>query len=176
MEISQPHDVANLLKQFLRELPEALLTSYLHGSFIKCLQMNTLNEQITSVLLVSLLIPDTNLLVLQYLCEFVSTVASHSQESKMSLNNLAIILSPNMMFTSKERDCDKYHKEQTRIVDILFRSANLIGVVSDDIIEKVNALEGEANSMSTSSADELDWTAFNKQRSMRRRSRSISGK
>eukprot|EP00794_Sanderia_malayensis_P017573 gene17573-19325_t len=175
LDISQSHDIANLMKQFLRELPEALLTSQLHGSFIKCLNLNTLNEQITSVLLVSLLIPDANLRVLQFLCEFISNVASHSQESKMTLNNLAIILSPNVMFTSKDRDCDKYHKEQTRVVDILFRSSNLIGIVSDEIIDKVNAIENEANSMSTSSADELDWAACEKQHRLRRRSRSISG-
>ena len=176
MEIAQPHDVSNLLKQFLRELPDSLLTSHLHSSFIKCLQLNTLNEQITSVLLTCLLLPDTNLRVLQYLCKFISRVASFSQVSKMSLNNLAIILSPNIMFTTKDRDCDKHHKDQTRIVDILFQSSDLIGALCDKIVDCVNSLDGEMNSMSTSSADELEWTGCDKQTRMRRRrSRSISG-
>ena len=94
----------------------------------------------------------------------------------MTLDNLAIILSPNLMFTSKEKDTDKYHKDQTEIVDLLFKNANSIGLVNDEISDKLNALESEVTSVSTSSADELDWCAQNTQRRLRRRrSRSISG-
>ena len=94
----------------------------------------------------------------------------------MTLDNLAIILSPNLMFTSKEKDTDKHHKDQTEIVDLLFKNANSIGLVNDEISDKLNALEGEVTSVSTSSADELDWCAQNTQRRLRRRrSRSISG-
>ena len=93
----------------------------------------------------------------------------------MTLSNLAIVLSPNLMFSNKDKDSDKYIKEQTEMVDILFKNANSIGLVSDEIMEKVNSIEGEPQSMSTSSADELDLAAHTKQRGHRRRSRSISG-
>lgn len=176
MDIALPHDIASIIKQFLREMPDSLLTSSLHGTFIKCLQLNTPNEQITSLLMTCLLLPDTNLRLLQYFCQFVSKVATHSKESKMTLNNLAIILSPNLMFTNKDKDNDKYVKEQTEIVDILFRNASSIGLVNDEIMEKVNAIDGEICSMSTSSADELETATVNRQRRNRRRSRSISGK
>ena len=175
-EITQPHDVASILKQFLRELPDSILTTLLHSTFLKCLQMNTPNEQVTSILLVCLLLPDTNLRILQYICQFVSKVAAHSQQSKMTLNNLAIVLSPNLMFTSKDKDTDKYHKDQTEIVDLLFMNANSIGLVNDEISDKLTTLENEVTSMSTSSADELDWCSQSTQRRLRRRrSRSISG-
>ena len=163
------------MKQFLRELPDSVLTSLLHNTFLKCLQLNTPNEQVTSILMLCLLLPDTNLRLLQYLCQFVSKVAAHSKESKMTLSNLAIVLSPNLMFSNKDKDSDKYIKEQTEMVDILFKNANSIGLVSDEIMEKVNSIEGEPQSMSTSSADELDLAAHTKQRGHRRRSRSISG-
>ena len=174
-EIAQPHDIASMIKQFLRELPDSVMMSSLHSTFIKCLQLNTPNEQITSILMTCLLLPDTNLRLLQYLCQFAAKVAVHSEESKMTLNNLAIILSPNLMFTNKEKDSDKYVKEQTEIVDILLKNANSIGLINDEIVEKVNAMEGEACSISTSSADELDMAIVNRQRRNRRRSRSISG-
>ena len=93
----------------------------------------------------------------------------------MTLNNLAIVLSPNLMFTNKDKDNDKYVKEQTEIVDILLKNANSIGMVKDEIVEKVDNMEGEICSMSTSSADELDVVTVNRQRRNRRRSRSISG-
>ena len=93
----------------------------------------------------------------------------------MTLNNLAIILSPNLMFTNKDKDNDKYVKEQTEIVDILLQNANSIGMVKDEIVERVDAMEAETCSMSTSSADELEAAAVNRQRRSRRRSRSISG-
>ena len=175
MEIAQPHDIASMIKQFLRELPDSVMTSSLHGTFIKCLQLNTPNEQITSILMTCLLLPDMNLRLLRYLCQFLAKVAMHSKESKMTLNNLAIVLSPNLMFTNKDKDNDKYVKEQTEIVDILLKNANSIGMVKDEIVEKVDNMEGEICSMSTSSADELDVVTVNRQRRNRRRSRSISG-
>jgi len=175
IEIAQPHDIASIIKQFLRELPDSVMKASLHSTFIKCLQLNTPNEQITSILMTCLLLPDTNLRVLQYLCQFVAKVAIHSKESKMTLNNLAIILSPNLMFTNKDKDNDKYVKEQTEIVDILLQNANSIGMVKDEIVERVDAMERETCSMSTSSADELEAAAVDRQRRSRRRSRSISG-
>ena len=175
MDIAQPHDIAGMIKQFLRELPDSVMTTTLHSTFIKCLQLNTPNEQITSILMTCLLLPDMNLRLLQYLCQFVAKVAMHSRESKMTLNNLAIVLSPNLMFTNKDKDSEKYHKEQTDIVDILLKNAKSIGMVKDEIVEKVDTIEGETCSMSTSSADELDVVTVNRQRRNRRRSRSISG-
>ena len=143
---------------------------------MKCLQLNTPNEQVMSILMTCLLLPDTNLRLLQYLCQFVSKVAAHSEESKMTLNNLAIILSPNLMFTCRDKDSDKYVKEQTEVVDILFKNANSIGWVNDEVLDKVNGMEGETCSISTSSADELEVAMVSRQRRNRRRSRSISGR
>ena len=42
-EDSNPHDVASLLKQFLRELPEPLLTYELYSSFMQVGELGMLN-------------------------------------------------------------------------------------------------------------------------------------
>ena len=174
-EMSHPHDIASLLKQFFRELPDSLLSSTLHSCFVKSLQLNTLNEQTTAILLLCLLLPDTHLRLLQYFSRFITQVSNHSEESGMTPSNLAIVLSPNLMFTGKEKDCDKFVKEQTQVVEILFRNSHQIGMVNDEILEKVNT-ESDANAMSTSSGDELESSLEGRKRRVRRRrSRSISG-
>lgn len=152
----QPHDVAALVKQFFRELPDSLLTGRYSPLFIKCLSLNNMNDAISAIALCCLLLPDENLRVLKYFTKFIAEVANHSVESKMTLNNLAIVFAPNLMCTAaKDRNSEKSMKEATQIVDLLFKNSHLIGMVPDALYTKAVNINTEGGFYS-SSGDELD--------------------
>ena len=174
---AQPHDVASLLKQFFRELPEPLLTNQLHDHFLKSLLLASKNEQTMAILLLCILLPIEHLYTLQYFVKFMSKVAEKSEESKMGTANLAIVLTPNLMnCTSKKENSngsEKLLKEQTLVVQMLLENASKIGLVSEDIL--CEAKDSNINEGGLSSGDELDGEKVGLRGRSRPTSSSISG-
>uniref|UniRef100_A0AAY4A2K0 Rho-GAP domain-containing protein n=1 Tax=Denticeps clupeoides TaxID=299321 RepID=A0AAY4A2K0_9TELE len=108
------HDVAALLKEFLRDMPDPLLTRELYTAFINTMLLEPEDQQICSQLLVYLL-PACNCDTLQRLLEFLSTVAQHAHDrqdkdgqevmgNKMTSLNLATIFGPNLLHKQKSSD------------------------------------------------------------------------
>lgn len=155
-EFVQPHDIAALVKQFFRELPDPLLTRRMCPAFIKCISLNQ-SDSIPAAALCCLLLPDEHLRVLKYFVDFISEMANHSLESKMTLSNLAIIFAPNLTTNSshKEKNGEKTLKDYTQIVDLIFKNAHLIGMVPDALFNKAMTMNQEGGFYS-SSGDELE--------------------
>ena len=180
----QPHDVASLVKQFFRQLPEPLLTSQLHDCFIKSQRLEDEGDQTEAVLLLCLLLPIAHFTTLQFTMRFLAKVASCSQQSKMGTTNLAIVLTPNLIHNIKKEGnsaaSEKQLKEQTAVIDILLKNADKIGLVSEDMYERAKMIGDELVDGMTSSSDELD-NDSNLRRGSKRQSRprtrtgSISG-
>ena len=177
----QPHDVASLVKQFFRQLPEPLLTVLLHDCFVKTQRMEDQGDQTEAVLLLCLLLPIPHLSTLQFTMRFLAKVASHSQHSKMGTSNLAIVLTPNLIHNTKKEGnnvSEKQLKEQTAVIDILLKNADDIGLVNEDIYERAKIIGDEFVDGLTSSGDELeaDLRRTNKRQSRTRtRTGSLSG-
>ncbi|XP_067019291.1 rho GTPase-activating protein gacJJ-like isoform X2 [Acropora muricata] len=169
----QPHDVASLVKQFFRQLPEPLLTNHLYDCFVKTQRLDEEGDQVEAVLLLCLLLPIAHLTTLQFIMRFLAKVASCSQQSKMGTNNLAIVLTPNLIHSAKkEGNCpasEKQLKEQTAVIDLLLQHADKIGLVSEDIYERAKLIDDDlVDSLTQSSGDELD---DNMRRGSKRQSR-----
>lgn len=62
---TSPHDVAALLRQFLRELPDLLLTNTLSPVFLSAVALSGSKERSKCVLLTTLLLPSQHLLCTQ---------------------------------------------------------------------------------------------------------------
>ncbi|XP_054629137.1 rho GTPase-activating protein 6-like isoform X3 [Dunckerocampus dactyliophorus] len=108
------HDVAALLKEFLRDMPDPLLTKELYTAFINTTLLDPDEQQIVTQLLVYLL-PACNSDTLHRLLEFLSTVADHAHDrqgkdgqeitgNKMTSLNLATIFGPNLLHKLKSSD------------------------------------------------------------------------
>nr|XP_061803080.1 rho GTPase-activating protein 6-like isoform X1 [Nerophis lumbriciformis] len=108
------HDVAALLKEFLRDMPDPLLTKELYTAFINTTLLDPEEQQSVMQLLVYLL-PASNSDTLQRLLEFLSTVADHAHDrqnkdgqeitgNKMTSLNLATIFGPNLLHKLKSSD------------------------------------------------------------------------
>lgn len=92
------HVAAVLLKKFLRELPEPLLTFELYDDFMRihALPEEQKWNEIQRVLHSSL--PKQNYIVLEYLMIFLVSVMEHSSVNRMSASNLAIVFGPNLIW------------------------------------------------------------------------------
>ncbi|XP_039894160.1 rho GTPase-activating protein 6-like isoform X1 [Simochromis diagramma] len=108
------HDVSALLKEFLRDLPDPLLTKELYTAFINTTLLDSYEQQSVVQLLIYLL-PACNSDTLHRLLEFLSTVADHAHDqqdkdgqeitgNKMTALNLATIFGPNLLHKQKSTD------------------------------------------------------------------------
>uniref|UniRef100_A0A182QLJ0 Rho-GAP domain-containing protein n=1 Tax=Anopheles farauti TaxID=69004 RepID=A0A182QLJ0_9DIPT len=92
------YDVADLVKQYFRELPDPLLTAKLSETFIAIFQY--LPEAVRSEAVQSaiLLLPDEHREVLQLLLTFLEKVVQNSSLNQMTANNLAVCFAPSLFY------------------------------------------------------------------------------
>lgn len=136
---NRPHDVAALLKSFLRQLPEPLMTRRFGQVFVEC-------ESCTSpdlVLTACLLLPLEHLQCLQVLMRFLKKVATESSVNKMDTTSLAVVLTPNLfdLTTTGEHQGDL--TAFTSVVKSLIMSADDIGHVPPTLVDRAQELSEE---------------------------------
>ncbi|KAK9889354.1 hypothetical protein WA026_004627 [Henosepilachna vigintioctopunctata] len=97
-EDHQSYDVADMVKQYFRELPEALLTNKLSETFKLIFQYVPNEYRLDAVLCGVFLMPDEHIEVLQTLIDFLISIAKHSNENQMNESNLATCFAPSLFY------------------------------------------------------------------------------
>jgi hypothetical protein len=90
------HDATGLLKLFLRELPDPLLTSQFYHPFVRAYKLPGAQQRAEAILLLCLSLPVAHLHTLRFLLHLLYDVV-HSKDSLMSASNLAAIFTPNIL-------------------------------------------------------------------------------
>ncbi|NXS63069.1 RHG18 protein, partial [Brachypteracias leptosomus] len=90
------HDAASLLKLFIRELPQPLLTVEYLKAFQDVQNLPTKKQQLQALNLLVLLLPEANRDTLKVLLEFLQRVIDHRDKNKMTLKNVAMVMAPNL--------------------------------------------------------------------------------
>ncbi|KAM9857063.1 rho GTPase-activating protein 19 [Aulostomus maculatus] len=105
-----PNDVATLLKTFLGELPEPLLTHRHFHAHLKIADMTLFDQhgnktdvpnkerQIEALQLLFLLLPQTNRSLLRLLLDLLYHTAKQQDQNKMSAFNLALMFAPHVLW------------------------------------------------------------------------------
>ncbi|XP_066516882.1 rho GTPase-activating protein 19 isoform X2 [Hoplias malabaricus] len=105
-----PHDVATLLKTFLGELPEPLLTHRHYHAHLKIAEMTLFDEkgnktsvpnkerQIEALQLLFMLLPPVNRSLLKLLLDLLYQTAKQQDRNKMSAYNLALMFAPHIIW------------------------------------------------------------------------------
>ncbi|XP_075283492.1 rho GTPase-activating protein 11A isoform X2 [Opisthocomus hoazin] len=139
-----PCDVAGLLKQFFRELPEPILPPHLQEGFFKAQQLG--NEKKTATVLLSCLMADRTIEALRYFFNFLRTVSLRSSENRMDSSNLAVIFAPNLLHSNENEkmsaSTEKKIRLQAAVVQTLIDHAAEIGQVPEFILEKIPEMLG----------------------------------
>ncbi|XP_069826012.1 stAR-related lipid transfer protein 13 isoform X2 [Dendropsophus ebraccatus] len=89
------YDVADMMKQFFRDLPEPLLTSKLGETFLHIYQYVPKDQRLQAVQSAIMLMSDENREVLQTLLCFLNDVTA-VEENQMTPMNLAVCLAPSL--------------------------------------------------------------------------------
>ncbi|XP_072473727.1 rho GTPase-activating protein 1 isoform X2 [Notamacropus eugenii] len=91
------HLPAVILKTFLRELPEPLLTFDLYPHVVGFLNIEE-DQRVAATLQVLQTLPEENYQVLRFLTAFLVQISSHSDQNKMTNTNLAVVFGPNLLW------------------------------------------------------------------------------
>lgn len=100
------HVVASVLKCYLRSLPEPLLTFELYNEIMNVSQINNEQQKKTAILHILKQLPEVNYNNLRYLMKFLSLLSENNQRNKMSTSNIAIVMSPNLLWARDEDNQD----------------------------------------------------------------------
>ncbi|XP_075226717.1 rhoGTPase activating protein [Lycorma delicatula] len=95
-EGQQAYDVADMVKQYFRELPEVLLTNKLSETFVAIFQHVPVGLRMEAVQCALLLLPDEHREALLMLLEFLYVISTHSPTNQMNASNLALCLAPSL--------------------------------------------------------------------------------
>ncbi|KAM8788743.1 rho GTPase-activating protein 18 isoform 2-T2 [Rhynchonycteris naso] len=95
-ESVKQHDAASLLKLFVRELPQPLLSVEYLKAFQAVQNLSTKKQQLQALNLLVILLPDANRDTLKALLEFLQRVIDNKEKNKMTLRNVAMVMAPNL--------------------------------------------------------------------------------
>uniref|UniRef100_A0A8D2CWN9 StAR-related lipid transfer protein 13 n=1 Tax=Sciurus vulgaris TaxID=55149 RepID=A0A8D2CWN9_SCIVU len=95
-EDQSAYDVADMVKQFFRDLPEPLFTNKLSETFLHIYQYVPKEQRLQAVQAAILLLADENREALQTLLCFLNDVVNLVEENQMTPMNLAVCLAPSL--------------------------------------------------------------------------------
>ncbi|KAL6267799.1 hypothetical protein P5V15_000870 [Pogonomyrmex californicus] len=137
-------DVANCLKSFFRDLPEPLIPYTYHDLLVHCALLK--NHRVQALLLACILLPPHHLNTLAFFMEFLKKVSMYEKLNKMSVENLAKVIGPNIMplqETSMSAVRNRLEMHLT-IIKILIENSENIGVLPSHIAQSISAETGDS--------------------------------
>ncbi|KAK6766903.1 hypothetical protein RB195_026269 [Necator americanus] len=114
-----PHSVCSVLKSYLRELPDPLLTHRLHNDWVNAAKLEDESKLQAFERCIGEL-PACHRHNLTYLVNFLSEMLQHQEQTAMNCSNLAIVFGPNLL----GGDIDGNNAVGTKIVETLLKHAS----------------------------------------------------
>uniref|UniRef100_S4RFT5 Dinitrophenyl S-glutathione ATPase n=1 Tax=Petromyzon marinus TaxID=7757 RepID=S4RFT5_PETMA len=94
LEDYDPHTVASVLKQYLRELPESLLTRELHPKIEEACSRPLVEDRLAECKRLLAELPKFNRHLLSWLMVHMDHVVLHESDNKMNVQGISIVLHP----------------------------------------------------------------------------------
>lgn len=95
------HVLTNVLKSFLREMPEPLLTFDRYDDFLRAADLSDANDRVQTLLSLIKKIPPAHHCLLERLIFHLALVAKLEQYNRMSASSLAIVFAPCVLRTNR---------------------------------------------------------------------------
>ncbi|KAG2234085.1 hypothetical protein INT48_000262 [Thamnidium elegans] len=142
LSTENPVQLASLLKRFLRELPEPLMTFSLYKLFVEC--GKTLPQRLSSdrkklLHLACCLLPKPNRDTMLLLFTSLKWVATFSDDNKMDIHNLACVIAPSILYDKASRDArvaadlQNGAREEINVIETLIREVDQLSIVPSDL-------------------------------------------
>ncbi|CAH8609956.1 unnamed protein product [Heterobilharzia americana] len=101
-DYDDPHLAAVLLKSFLRELTEPLLTFELYDEILGTGGLGAREKVALAKELILMKLPDDNYEILNFLIRFLTEISMYSQQNKMNAANLAVVFGPSLIWSRNQ--------------------------------------------------------------------------
>jgi len=136
------HDVANVLKRFVRQLEEPLLTDYLKDSFLKAAAIKDLDQKLTRYKNLLHQLPAINFATMRKLLGHLNTVAEQCDKNLMPVYNLAPLWGPNILIVDKgEKDFGETSGETEVCAELISNYPYLFDVDMEELDKEKKLLE-----------------------------------
>ncbi|XP_038051615.1 rho GTPase-activating protein 18-like isoform X2 [Patiria miniata] len=140
------NDIVGLLKQFLRDLPTPILTLDYINAFAMVEKIQDRKKQLQCLNLLILVLPDIHRATLKLLLKFLGKVVDHEAKNKMSLNNIAMIMAPNLFTAQATRKKSPDYAElqfaagTCNVMRMLVKYHNILWVVPFRMTEQIRRM------------------------------------
>jgi hypothetical protein len=104
VKLQSVHDVSSVLKQYLRQLSEPIFPFAMYAQYLDVASRHNMRDpqRIPALAALNRQLPRSNHILLSYLFRFFLLVSQHEANNKMNINNLAIVLAPNLLRPERE--------------------------------------------------------------------------
>ncbi|XP_037535359.1 rho GTPase-activating protein 40 [Nematolebias whitei] len=146
-----PNDAAALLKKFIRDLPDPLLTTEYLNTFSAVRDITELRQKLHMLNLLVLLLPEPNRSTLKALLEFLNKVVSREKRNRMNLWAVSTIMAPNLFLHKAvpSRLTDGVEKGQAEkaadVMRLLVRYQDLLWTIPNFLVSQVRRLNENSN-------------------------------
>jgi hypothetical protein len=139
-KVVNPHAVSGLIKMYLRELPDCLLTCELYDTWLNAAMTDDHNALPGIVRL----LPAQNRAVLERLLSFLVLVEAQKEENHMTADNLAICFAPTLLRRDKPSLADvKNAKPLIAIIAGLIRQHQASNPIPNPTVDASAAASGQ---------------------------------
>ncbi|CAD6998602.1 unnamed protein product [Ceratitis capitata] len=143
------HDLSALLKRWLRELPQPLLTNELIQLFYQCHGLPPA-DQAKALAIVVQMLPHENRNTLRTLIRFLNNVIEQRVFNKMNMHNVATIIAPSFFPPRYIHPTDKNSiEEQVKMAAQCCRLTNMLITRGEALFQVPNSLIEESKSNKT---------------------------
>ncbi|XP_022242628.1 rho GTPase-activating protein 18-like isoform X1 [Limulus polyphemus] len=140
-----PHDVASVMKHFIRDLPEPLLTNKYMNAFLHIHDIHDPFKQLRALNMLVMLLPDVHRETLLALVTFLAQLAAEEEHNQMNLRNIAMIMAPNLFPPSSQRNSIKTDidaelnmaTKKCRATEMLIKYRDILWTVPSYLLQQV---------------------------------------
>ncbi|XP_067848310.1 rho GTPase-activating protein 10 isoform X1 [Heptranchias perlo] len=143
--------ITSALKQYLRNLPEPLMTYKLHGEFILLAKCSSPESRIKPIHSLIHKLPEKNQEMLDILIKHLANVSNNAKQNLMTVANLGVVFGPTLMRAREETVAAIMDlKFQNIIVEILIENyEKIFRTVPDAIVDQSDTSSAPSSNIST---------------------------
>lgn len=128
LEYRDPHVIAGVFKSYLRELPEPLMTFSLYDEWMAAARVSSSNDsRLQALWSVVQKLPEANRDNLRYLVKFLACLCRNQDVNKMSPQNVAIVIAPNLIWSPTS-------SQDASNIGMNMSTANFCSVIVDSLV------------------------------------------
>ena len=143
LDDENPIQLAAILKKYIRDLPEPLLTFKLYPLFISIASQTELQVRKECLHYACCLLPKPNRDLLFSIARFMKKVAGFADKNKMDMRNLAIVIAPNILYSqeSSQRLAKSESDAVNEVVELIFEHVGELAVLPEQIAKVISRLD-----------------------------------